>query len=350
MNAKLILLTVALFLPGFVSADTSVRFNVDNPQVIEIDRPALYPETIQYNPVSDRFVVGSFREGALYEVSENGDTRQIIDDERLVSSLGFVIDHLRDRVAVATSDIGAALRTYVGGAKRLATVELFRLSTGRHLRSVQLPDLGSDAEHLVNGMTMDDAGNLYVTDSFSPVIYRIDIDGNSDIFLKSERFHGKGINLNGIVFHPDGYLIVVKKSDGRLFKIHLDDPQGFLEIETPEQFVGGDGLLLVDKGALLVVANRALGENTESAFVLESGDGWRSAAVIDRLPLGAVYPTTAVTRARRLYVMHSNLDELIAAPPERRHELSRRATIRQIGEVTKRCCARPLNGRLGGPD
>ncbi|MEW8507189.1 MAG: hypothetical protein AB2598_10825 [Candidatus Thiodiazotropha sp.] len=336
MNAKLILLTVALFLPGIVSADTSVRFNVDNPQVIEIDRPALYPETIQYNPVSARFVVGSFREGALYEVSEKGDTRRIIDDERLVSSLGFVIDPLRDRVAVATSDIGAALRTYAGGAKRLATVEFFRLSTGRHLRSVQLADLGTEVEHLVNGMAMDDAGNLYVTDSFSPVIYRIDIDGNSDIFLKSERFNGKGINLNGIVFHPGGYLIVVKKSDGNLFKIPLDDPQEFLEIETPENFVGGDGLLLVDEGALLVVANRASGVNTESAFALQSGDGWRSATVTMRLPLGAVYPTTAVRKEGRLYVMHSNLDELITAPPERRDKLSRRATIRQIGEVVER--------------
>jgi hypothetical protein len=69
VNTKTIVLPVALFLPSMVSADPSIRFSAGSSRAIVTDRPALYPETVQYDPLNDRFVVGSFREGALLVVA-----------------------------------------------------------------------------------------------------------------------------------------------------------------------------------------------------------------------------------------------------------------------------------------
>src|SRR5688572_28549228 len=103
------------------------------------------------------------------------------------------------------------------GPRRLAGVGIYDLKTGKPLSYVDLGPL-AEGPHLMNGIALDPSGNAYITDSFSPVIYKVTAEGSASIFLRDERFAGKAINLNGVVVHPDGYLLVIKKSDGALFK------------------------------------------------------------------------------------------------------------------------------------
>ena len=93
----------------------------------------------------------------------------------------------------------------------------------------------------MNGITVDGAGNAYVTDSFSPVIYKIDPAGVATVFLTDDQFTGAGINLNGIVYHPKGFLLAVKKNSGALYRIPLDDPRRFARVDVAATFVGGTG-------------------------------------------------------------------------------------------------------------
>ena len=122
------------------------------------------------------------------------------------------------------ADCGPSIRTSApasnpqpSGPKALAAVGIYDLSSGKALDYVDLAPL-APAPHLLNGITVDAAGNAYVTDSFSPNIYKIDAEGRPSLFVHDERFVGAGINLNGIVAHPDGFLLVIKKSDGGLFR------------------------------------------------------------------------------------------------------------------------------------
>ncbi|NRB41467.1 MAG: hypothetical protein HRU20_23850 [Pseudomonadales bacterium] len=101
--------TVLLF-SNIVSSKTAVILESKSQDPITIQKPALYPETISYNPINDTFLVGSFREGAIYEIDINGNHRKFIDNERLKSSLGIHVDIARDRLLVATSDIGSSVR------------------------------------------------------------------------------------------------------------------------------------------------------------------------------------------------------------------------------------------------
>jgi sugar lactone lactonase YvrE len=315
---------------GSVLGVESVKFSNTNLNSITIAKPALYPEGIDYNSSTDKFVVGSFRDGGVYEVDLDGSYSQLINDKRLNSVLAVRVDVKRNRLYVVNSDIGSSINAYSEGPKKLASLGIYELSTGKSVNFIDLGKLLPNKSHLANGMTLDSEGNVYVTDSFSPVIYKIDTKGHATIFLESDRFLGDGINLNGIVFHPDGYLIVVKKGEGVLFKIPLNNPNKFSLINTPRKFIGGDGLVLLSNNDLVVIANRAAGEVTETVFSLHSKDGWNTANVKKELKFGKVYLTTGVMRKNELYVMHSNLKALMLASAGDKSKLDKKATIQQI--------------------
>jgi hypothetical protein len=216
-------------------------------------------------------------------------------------------------------------------------VGIYDLATGRALHYADLTSLTPNGDHLINGITLDPNGNAYVTDSFAPIIYKVDPSGAPSIFLKHHEFEGDGIKLNGIVYHPDGFLLVVKKNTGVLYRIPVADPQRLARVDIARSFGGGDGLLLVDRETLVLVANRTPELVSETAFVLGSKDAWASAVVTASTSLGNVYPTTCATLDGRVYALSSHLDEWLGATDATRDAVAkqaRRAEIREIGVVT----------------
>jgi len=317
------------------SAEISLGDNI-NPKSIIIKKQALFPEDLKYDPYSDRFIVGSFREGAVYAINMDGTYEQLVNDSRLHSVLGIQIDFERDKIFVTSSDIGSSLRPFSGGPSKAAFLGVYKFSTGEPIEFIDLAALTPNSNHLANGIALDPEGNAYITDSFSHRIYKVDLEGNASTFLESDVFKGKGINLNGIVYHPGGYLIAVKKSDGTLFKIPLDNPESLSLIETPTKFVGGDGLILIDNNDLIVIANQASGQITEAIFSLKSKDHWGSAQVADKYTFDPVYLTTGAVRNGEIFVLHSNINSLITTPHEMKDTLTKRATIQKVGTIIRR--------------
>jgi sugar lactone lactonase YvrE len=327
-------LSLAALLGGLCCASTpAARITFVAPEdPLIVRKPALYPETIEYDRKRDRFLVGSFREGAVYAIDRAGDVTRIIDDARLCSVLGIAIDAERDRLWLVNGDLGASSRPSAAGPRHLIAVGTYDLGSGNPVHYVDLASL-SDGERLPNGLALDAAGDAYVTDSFSPNIYRITAEGRASLFLRDARFAGQGINLNGLVVHPDGYLLVIKKSDGSLFKVPLADPGRASRVELDRACVGGDGVTLVGRTDLLIVANQVPETATNAVFSLHSDDGWASAKVSPPFPLGTVYPTTGVVRDGTFYVLASRLNELIQAPAAQKPLLQVQATIRAVAKV-----------------
>jgi hypothetical protein len=299
---------------------------------VTVQRSALYPETIQYDSQRRQFLVGSFREGAIYRVDESGRVTLLVDDPRLCSVLGIALDPERGRLWAVNSDLGASLKPSAAGPKHLAAVGVYDLATGAVLDYVDLAPL-LPGPHLLNGIALDSAGAAYVTDSFSPAIYKLRVPGQASVFLRDARFSGEGINLNGVVTHPDGYLLVIKKSDGALFKVPLSEPARFSKVQMPTSLVGGDGVTLLTRNDLLIVANQTPAVTANNVSWLASDDDWLSAKVRAVEPLGPDYPTTAVLQSGKIFVVRSKLNELIQAPAERKPQLAVAATIEQIGSV-----------------
>lgn len=302
----------------------------DSNQRIVIDRPALYPETLIINPDSGAFVVGSFREGAVFEIRPHGEARPLIVDDRLISVMGIAIDSNKRRIYAVNADLGASVKSTAEGVKTTAALGIYDLDTGKPIKYIDLTAVSKQPAYLPNGLTLDPAGNAYVTDSFSPIIYKVTADGEASVFLQSEQFQGEGINLNGIVYHPGGFLLTVKKSDGTLFKIPLKKPEHFVAVATDRKYVGGDGLVLLDPNILLIVSNKASGVSANSLDAVHSKDGWHSSSAGFNHSLGEVYPTTGAVQGSSVYVVHSSLNRLIEAAPNKKHELQEKAIISRI--------------------
>lgn len=324
---------------GVKAPTQAPRVSLANPGTsMTIGRPSLYPETLAVNPATGRFLVSSVREGGVYEIGPDGSARQVVADERLTSVLGIAVDAENNRLWVTNSDLGAGLRPSERGVGKEAGVGLYELSSGKRLFYAELSDLRPDQRHLINGMTLDADGNAYVTDSFAAAIYKVTPTGDTSVFLANGAFEGEGINLNGLVVHPDGFMLVVKKSDGTLFRIPLDAPEDFQRVQLDERLGGGDGLLLVGKDELVVVANQVPDMVSNRAFSVRTTDGWVSATVDGSVDLGDVYPTTCTERDGKVYVLSSHLNEWIGADANAKAAVAqrqRKAVIEEIGKVAQ---------------
>lgn len=273
----------------------------DLPEVVLAQNPGMHPEGVEWN--GEHFLVGSLTMGTIFMVDDDGTVSPFIEDENLVASIGIHIDHENGVLLVANSDPSAASSA---DAEGLAQLGAYDLETGE---SIYFADLGSlyEGRHFANDVTSDEDGNAYVTDSFSPVIYKVDPEGNAEVFLEAEAFRTDGFGLNGIDYNEDGYLLVAVAGTQEVYKVPIDDPGAFTEVELSEP-LGIDGMLFNDDGHLVAVASTSNG----SAIVeLASDDDWASATVVaSGQAQPEASPTTATIRDGAVYVVHAHFNEM----------------------------------------
>jgi sugar lactone lactonase YvrE len=285
----------------------------DLPSQVNITRANLYPEGTQYDDTNGRFLVSSQTTGSIGRVADDGTYAQFADDAQLISTIGLKLDQAdgRNRLLVAVSDPGYNLtRTSTATQRKLAAVAIFDATSGAKTGYVNLGSLRPNAAaHFANDIAVDAAGNAYVTDSFAPIIYKIDTQGVATVFLENAALAAPAgtFGLNGIVYHPGGYLIVAKSDEGALIKVPLTNPTDFTKVTaTGLTLTGDDGLQLTDDNTLLVACN-AQGQ----VYRLSSTDNFGSVSRTGSFATGAVYPTTLAWRAgARSYVLYSHLDAL----------------------------------------
>lgn len=264
-----------------------------SPNKITVPQRALSPEGIQYDETNQRFIVSSRTQGRIGTVRDDSTYTQLADDTRLVSTIGLHLDASRQRLLAAVSDAGVnTTRSTATTLRKLAALAIFNPSSGALLSYVDLGALRPSLPHFANDIAVDSQGNAYITDSLSPIIYKVDTQGVATVFLENSQLSGgTAFGLNGLVFHPDGYLLVAKSNDGTLYKVPLANPAGFTTVASTQSLVGADGLLLLDNNTLLVVAGS---QNT--VYRLASTDAWATTRPTGSFATGAVSATTITRR------------------------------------------------------
>ncbi|MCA8831069.1 gluconolaconase [Hymenobacter pini] len=281
------------------------------PDTVAFTQAGLYPEGVQYDATGRRFLVSSQTRGAVGQVKDDGTYSQFADDPVLVSTIGMRVDEARQRLLVAVSDPGYnTARTSTATQRKLAGLAAFNLTTGARLAYTDLGALRPGQNHFANDIAVDGQGNSYVTDSFSPLIYKVDAQGTASVLLENAQLAAPAgaFGLNGIVYHPDGYLLVAKSNEGAIFKIPLSNPSAFTKVTLPQALTGADGMLLQDNNTLQVVTNAQA-----KVYRLSSTDGWTTATVTGTFSTPPQYPTTLARReGADSYVLYSNLNALQA--------------------------------------
>ncbi len=306
LNSLYRLLTLSLFIAFFVSCknDSDDLLTVW-PDTILLNEASLYPEGIVYSESLKKLIVGSYYKGKIVTVDAEGNIANFISDPTLVSVVGMSIDESKNWLVVCNSDGGISLNSNATTSGRLAQVIVYDLTTGAKLRTTDLSGLYQGG-HFANDIRTDNNGTCYITDSFSPIVYKISASGTASILANNTSFIPPqgAFGLNGLVFHPNNYIIVGMAYNGKLYKIPLDNPQNITEITLNTPVNSIDGLLLVDNNTIVLVSNNFTGAPfNEAVYKLTTTNNWTSATVTSTFTnLVGTYPTTVTKINTDVYV------------------------------------------------
>lgn len=299
MKSITILICAAILLAACIAIKPTER--------IQFEAPDAYPEGVAFDSVANVYYVSSARTGAVAKVTPEGIYTAIHTDSMLRSSYGVRLHPDGKRLYVCVSDANYSRYSSQATKLKLAKVLILEVPGGRKVNEIDLSSL-VPGPHFINDLAFDPSGNAYVTDSYADVIYKIDGSGKASIFSRSELFHTNGIGLNGIVYHPGGFLLVDATGTGGIYKVPLGNPDNVQKVRGNQFLIGADGLLLSDTNLLTVVVN---GGN-DKIYQLKTDDGWSSMKLAGTTPIADrfTYPATATRNGKDVWIMNANFHEL----------------------------------------
>ena len=275
-------------------------------EVITAKRGGFIPEGVEYDQANGRFLTGSLAEGTIFEIKRDGSVVPFVTDPALKSSVGIEVDEARDRLLVANSDSAAFQPGNVGQAK----LGVYSLTTGERIAMVDLAAVigtpNNPPQYFANDLAVDGSGNVYVTDTLTNVVYKVTPDYQASVL---HRFTGlsQGVQVNGIVYHDGGYLLVV--ANEHIYKVPVASPDATSEVKVNEPVPGQDGAVWAANGRLVVISNSA---DAPRAVALTSTDDWATAsrAAVATLVGQA---TTAAAVGNSIWAVHPHFMD--ADPP-----------------------------------
>ena len=263
-----------------------------------------YPEGIAYSSQLASFVIGSITQGKIGTVTTDGTYLDLITAPEMISSMGIKVTN--DRILVCNSDQGVSVKSTPQTTRQIAELLVFNLNSRQLERRVDLDALYTSPRHLANDLTVQPDGTVYVTDSFAPVIYKVLSSGQASVLVESPLFSSASFGLNGIVYHPSGYLIVAQTGAGKLYKIDLQNNNAISEVGGLPN-LPGDGLTLLNNDLYVVT-----GSGSRVAQV-RSTDNWQTASIIKTDEVGYSQATTNVAVNGSIYTLNARIGEISAA-------------------------------------
>ena len=324
---KGILLTAAVIAIAFASCktdtkstnnETNITSSVEKekiklPEFVKVTGIAQNPEGIEFDKTDNTFLLSSINAGPIIKVNPDGTFKPFTSGEKFpLSTAGLEIDYKRNRLLVAGFN-GTELMDNDPKTKGAAFLRIYNLKTGVIEKDINLSGLLQDASaYFANDIAVDDKGNVYITDWYARVVYKVDLDGNPSVFWKNET--GIEAGANGIDFNSDGYLLVslLTVNEKGLYdnygfvKIPVDDAKSAKLVNFKDKgFTGFDGMLVKSNGNVIGVTNNGTSAGGNTLIELSSNDNWKSAKVINSKSIPAS-TTVAITSSNENYVINQD--------------------------------------------
>jgi len=289
--------TAGVFLLATLAGCTNGLSSGLAPDSIVTERGGFVPEGIEYDNNRNRFLTGSFADGIIYEITSSGRLVPAITSPDLNASIGIEVDESRDTLYVANSNTQIP-----NGAAELG---IYNLATGEQLAMIDLAasiqDRPADASHFANDVAVSKAGVAYVTDSRMKIVYKADKYYRASVLIDFGLDAAFG--LNGIEYHPAGYLILASPGTGELIRVPVDNPQRWALIDLDFPATGVNGIVWASDGSLAGISN-----NRSRAVKYRSDDNWRSALLTGMASYSGQSTTGAVVRDE-IYVVQPHFSD-----------------------------------------
>lgn len=284
----------------------------EHPKTIKIEGVAQNPEGIEFNKLDETFLLSSLNAGPILKVSLDGTFKPFTSgDPYPLSTAGLQIDYENNRL-LATGFNGLELMDEDPNTKGISNLRIYDLKTGVLEKDINLSSLVPDAPaYMANDIAIDKNGNIYVTDWYAGVVYKIDKEGKSSVFWQNNT--GLQSGANGIDYHPDGYLLVSLVSVNEkglyanygLVKVPIDSPESSEVVKIGDGFTGFDGMVLKKNGNVVGVTNNGSTPGGNALIELYSDDNWKSAKIVNTKTITSS-TTVAITPKNENYIINQD--------------------------------------------
>lgn len=290
--------------------------NQSKTETITLQGNALFPEGIITLPNND-LLVGGFGDGSIQRIDNKNNSTYFSKpgENGMVIAVGFALDKKNNRLWVANFNF----KTQSG--KPGSNLKVFDYTSGKLLKTI--PESFIEGAFF-NEVTLDDKGNVYVSNTFGPNLYTANFEStNASIFVTSSLLKNPSpdqpFGLNGLTITPDKKYLIASvmnrtiKGGGTLVRVNLSTkevtPVKLNDDEATKAFSGSDGMFFY-KGQLVMV-------NVYSAsgaiFTARFNSDYSAATLTIRDKFQSVYdrPTASAIRNGKLFTVNSQLNHII---------------------------------------
>ena len=239
--------SLSWFIETAAKHDTNRRALVRSKTRLELADSTVWPEGVDYDTRRDRFYVTSVRHRTVVEISRNGVERDVWPRSTpgIGAVLGVRVDPKRDVLWASTSAI-TQMSGYTPADSNSAALLEVRISDGKILRRFDLPRKGA---HVLGDVTIGPNGDVFVSDSFDPVVYRLRPGVDSLESLRSPLFR----SLQGMAASPDGRALYVADYSHGLLRVDLSTGKAARVAHAKgSTTVGLDGINLFENSIIAV--------------------------------------------------------------------------------------------------
>jgi sugar lactone lactonase YvrE len=265
----------------------------------------LWPEGVDRDPRTGDFYLASVRHRTLVRVKTGASEHELWprDDPHLGAMLGVRVDPRQPIVWATTSGI-PQMGGWSPADSAIAALLRIDAPTGRILRRWDLPL--APRGHVLGDLALGPRGDVYLTDSYEPVLYRLRPGADALERITHPLFR----SLQGMAPTDDGRFVYLADYSRGLLRVRLSD--GGVQrlgaaagIDTR----GCDGIVL-HRGAVVAVQNGAAPARIVRFALNAAGDSIVAVQTIDRNPVLAPEPTIGTMMGDRfVYVANSQWEE-----------------------------------------
>jgi len=270
-----------------------------------------YPESIAVGP-DGTFYVGSWRQGAVARIRPGADQPEVLvtpGANGLSNGQGVLVDSRRGLLWICSGTLG-----YTTVPTHPSALKSYDLATGAPRASYELPDKG-----YCNDLAQDANGDLYVTDSFQPRIFRWrDGDTALELWKQDDAFSAgpEGFKLNGIAI--DRNHVYVSTVTAAPYLLRIDKQPGgsagnVTRIDMPRTLKNADAIRSAGPDRLVIFESNAFGHDGPYGGQISLATlSDNRAQTLVTLVAGLNDPSSGVIANGRVYFIESKYSLLFA--------------------------------------
>ena len=267
---------------------------------------AFWPEGVDYDPRSGHYYLASVRQRTIAELRPDGSVRELWPRGRagIGAVLGVRVDTTRGVLWATTSGL-RQMKGYEPGDSAIAALLRIRISDGAIERRWDVAPTARG--HVLGDLAVAPNGDVWVTDSFEPVVYRLRAGRDTLERISSPLFR----SLQGVAPDADGRTVVLADYSRGLLALDVATSEVTRIEDAPNVSARGcDGIVLDAHGAIIAVQNGVSPARVVRFVIDPTRRRVLSATVIDRNPAIADEPTIGtIAGGEFVYVANSQWEK-----------------------------------------